>query len=62
MSYIPSVLCALVAAVSGLLFVLSFVAWCLCEPAIRRGRFRPRPLPLLLAFTVLCACTYLSAP
>jgi len=34
---------ALAAAVCGVLFTISFTAWLLCEPCIRRGRYAPRP-------------------
>ena len=62
MSYLPTILAALVAAVSGLLFALSFVAWVMCEPDARRGRYAPKPLPALLAFILFCSLAYLLAP
>ena len=53
---------ALAAAVCGVLFVLSFTAWLLCEPCIRRGRYAPRPWLALAAFTILSAITYTLMP
>ena len=41
--YLPALVAALAAAACGVLFALSFTAWFLCEPAARRGPFRPRP-------------------
>ena len=62
MSYVPTVLAALVAAVSGLLFALSFAAWVMCEPDARRGPFRPRPWLFLVFFATLSALTYTLLP
>ena len=55
-------LAALAAAVCGVLFALSFVAWCMCDPLARIGPFRPRPWLFLAAFTVLSALTYTLLP
>ena len=60
--YLPALVAALAAAVCGVLFALSFTAWCLCEPAARRGPYRPRQWLALAAFTVLSALTYTLAP
>ena len=58
--YLPALVAALAAAVCGVLFVLSFTAWFLCEPAARVGRYAPRPLPALALFTLFtCLCYYL---
>ena len=62
LALVPAILAALAAAICGLFFALSFVAWCLCEPAARRGPYRPRPWLALAAFTVLSALTYTLAP
>ncbi len=55
---------ALAAAVVGLAFVLSFVAWIeLGEaPELRRGPARPRPFLLLALFTLLISASYLLIP
>ena len=60
--YLPALVAALAAAVCGVLFVLSFTAWFLCEPAARSGPYRPRPWLALAAFTVLSATTYTLLP
>ena len=60
--YLPALVAALAAAVCGVLFVLSFTAWCLCEPAARVGRYAPRPWLFLAAFTILSAITYTLMP
>ena len=60
--YLPALVAALAAAVCGVLFVLSFTAWCMCEPAARVGPYRPRPWLFLAAFTVLSALTYTLTP
>ena len=60
--YLPALVAALAAAVCGVLFALSFVAWCMCEPCIRRGRYAPRPWLFLALFTLLCSLTYTIAP
>ena len=62
LSYLPALCAALAAAACGVLFALSFTAWILCEPAARRGPYRPRPWFTLAAFTVLSALTYALAP
>ena len=41
--YLPALAAALAAAACGVLFALSFTAWLICEPAARRGVYRPRP-------------------
>ena len=53
--YLLALVAALAAAVCGVLFVLSFSAWLLCEPAARRGPYRPRPGLFLAAFTLFSA-------
>ena len=60
--YLPALVAALAAAVCGVLFTLSFVAWCMCEPAARVGRYAPRPWLTIAAFTVFTATTYLLIP
>ena len=60
--YLPALVAALAAAVCGVLFVLSFTAWALCEPAARSGPFRPRPWLALAAFTLLSALAYTLMP
>ena len=60
--YLPALCAALAAAVCGVLFVLSFTAWLLCEPAARRGPYRPRPWLALAAFTALSALAYTILP
>ena len=60
--YLPALASALAAAACGVLFVLSFTAWALCEPAARRGPYRPRPWLFLAIFTVLSALTYTLLP
>ena len=60
--YLPALVAALAAAVCGVLFTLSFTAWCLCEPAARVGRYAPRPWLFLALFTVLSALTYTLMP
>ena len=61
LQYLPALVAALAAAACGVLFALSFTAWCLCEPAARRGPYRPRPWLALAAFTLFtCLCYYLA--
>ena len=60
--YLPALVAALAAAVCGVLFALSFISWALCEPAARRGPYRPRPWLFLLFFATLSALTYTIAP
>lgn len=60
--YLPALVAALAAAVCGVLFALSFAAWCMCEPAARVGRYAPRPWLALAAFTILSAITYSLLP
>ena len=60
--YLPALVAALAAAVCGVLFVLSFIAWLLCEPCIRRGRYAPRPWLALAAFTLFATATYFLLP
>lgn len=60
--YLPALVAALAAALCGVLFALSFTAWLLCEPAARRGPFRPRPWLFLAAVAVLSALTYTLLP
>ena len=60
--YLPALVAALAAAVCGVLFVLSFTAWLLCEPCIRRGRYAPRPWLALAAWTLLATATYFLLP
>ena len=60
--YLPALVAALAAALCGLAFVLSFTAWLLCEPAARRGPYRPRPWLFLAAVAVLSALTYTITP
>ena len=60
--YLPALVAALAAAACGVLFATSFTAWFLCEPAARRGPFRPRPWLFLAASTVLSALTYALLP
>ena len=60
--YLPALCAALAAALCGLAFVLSFTAWLLCEPAARRGPYRPRPWLFLAAVAVLSALTYTITP
>ena len=60
--YLLALVAALAAAVCGVLFALSFTAWMLCEPAARRGPYRPRPWLSLAIFTVLSALTYTLLP
>ena len=62
LSYLPALVAALAAAACGVLFALSFVAWCMCDPPARRGPFRPRPWLFLAAVTVLSATTYTLLP
>ena len=62
LTYLPALVAALAAAACGVLFTLSFTAWFLCEPCIRRGRYAPRPWLALAAFTILSAITYLLIP
>ena len=42
LSYLAAGVCGLCAAIAGLAFALSFASWALCEPAARRGVYRPR--------------------
>ena len=60
--YLPALVAALAAAVCGVLFALSFIAWLLCEPCIRRGRYAPRPWLALAAFTLFATATYFLLP
>ena len=60
--YLPALVAALAAAACGVKFALSFTARFLCEPAARRGPFRPRPWLALAAFTVFTATTYTLMP
>ena len=60
--YLPALVAALAAAVCGVLFTLSFIAWCMCEPCIRRGRYAPRPWLALAAFTLFATATYFLLP
>ena len=60
--YLPALVAALAAAGCGVLFALSFTAWVLCEPAARRGPYRPRPWLFLAAFTVISTLTYTLLP
>lgn len=60
--YLPAALAAICAALAGLLFALSFVAWVMCEPAARRGPYRPRPWLTLTAFATLSAIAYALLP
>ena len=60
--YLPALAAALAAAACGVLFALSFTAWCMCEPAARRGPYRPRPWLTLALFSLLCAITYTLLP
>lgn len=60
--YLPALVAALAAALCGVAFTLTFTAWMLCEPCIRRGRYAPRPWLALAAFTILSAITYLLIP
>jgi len=62
LSYLAAGVCGLFAALAGLSFVLSFVSWILCEPAARRGPYRPRPWLALTASTALSAITYALLP
>ena len=62
LALVPAILAALAAAICGLFFVLSFTAWMLCEPADRRGPYRPRPWLALALFTILSAITYTLMP
>ena len=62
LQYLPALASALAAAVCGVLFVLSFTAWMLCEPAARVGPYRPRPWLFLAAFTLLSALAYTLLP
>lgn len=60
--YLPALVAALAAAACGVLFVLSFTAWLLCEPRVRRGRYAPRPWLCLLFFSLFSTLTYVVAP
>ena len=62
MNPLSYLLAALAAAVCGVLFVLSFTAWLMCDPASRRGPYRPRPWLFLAGFTILSAITYTLMP
>lgn len=55
---------AIAAAVVGLAFVLSFVAWIELgdSPELRRGPARPRPFLLLSLFTILVSLAYSLLP
>ena len=60
--YLPALVAALAAAVCGVLFILSFTAWLLCEPCIRRGRYAPRPWLFLAVWTLFATATYFLLP
>ena len=60
--YLPALVAALAAAVCGVLFILSFTAWLLCEPCIHRGRYAPRPWLALAGFTLFATATYFLLP
>ena len=60
--YLPALVAALAAAVCGVLFTLTFTAWFLCEPAARRGPFRPRPWLFLAVWTLFATATYFLLP
>ena len=60
--YLPALVAALAAAACGVLFTLSFTAWLMCEPCIRRGRYAPRPWLALALFAALSALAYTIAP
>lgn len=62
LQYLAAGVCGLCASIAGLAFALSFTAWLLCEPAARRGPYRPRPWLALAAFTILSAITYTLMP
>lgn len=60
--YLPALVAALAAAACGVLFALSFTAWLMCEPAARRGPYRPRPWLALVVWTILATATCLLIP
>lgn len=62
LSYLAAGVCGLCAAIAGLAFALSFASWALCEPAARRGVYRPRPWLTLALFSLLCALTCALIP
>ena len=62
LQYLAAGLCALAAVLAGVVFVLSFVSWLMCEPAARRGVFRPRPLFALAAWAFFATATCLLIP
>lgn len=62
LQYLAAGVCGLCAAIAGLAFALSFTAWFLCEPAARRGPYRPRPWLALAVWTLLATATYLLIP
>ncbi|HQI34568.1 MAG TPA: hypothetical protein PLK87_17975 [Verrucomicrobiota bacterium] len=62
LQYLAAGVCGLCATIAALTFALSFVSWALCEPAARRGPYRPRPGLALAAFTILSAITYTLLP
>ena len=62
LSYLAAGVCGLCAALAGLAFALSFASWALCEPAARRGPYRPRPWLALVVWTILATATYLLIP
>lgn len=57
-----AIFAGIAAGAFGLFFILSFVAWCLCEPAARVGRYAPKPLPALALFTLFACLCYSLAP
>lgn len=59
---LAAALCALCAACWAVVFALSFAAWLLCEPAVRRGVFRPRPWFALTAWAFFATATYVLIP
>lgn len=62
LSYLAAGVCGLCAALAGLAFALSFTAWAICEPAARRGPYRPRPWLALALFTLFATATYALLP
>ena len=62
LALVPAILAALAAVACGIVFVLSFAAWMLCEPAARVGRYAPRPWLALAAFTLFATATYFLLP
>ena len=62
LQYLAAGVCGLFAALAGLAFALSFTAWAICEPAARRGPYRPRPWLALAVWTLFSTATYLLIP